>query len=281
MIVQKPIEGLMLAKNDLQEKARIAALPKRKKKARINIPADNVSEKTPKCYEVNKKEVSHRIRNYVNQMKGEKKLYFWTITFPLDTSDNHAFLCYNKWLTRLRKEKMLRSYIWVSERQKNGTIHFHIAVNQRICVKRANKYMRACIMTLINDGLITVTREEAKNYNGVDIAKNRKTRRVTNFAQKKNEKSLVNYLTKYVTKNTEVFNHLAWHCSRDYSNLIICVRLTDSEYSRSGITNLLSKKPTFETEWFAFYKWENKVPPEVPNYLSMVNNIVLELLEKN
>ena len=142
----------------------------------------------------------------MNQMRGEKMLYFWTITFPENTTDDTAYILLNKWLTRLRTEKMLKEYLWVGERQENNTIHFHMVINQKMNVQKANKYMRASIMHRINKGEIIYDRIAAMRYNGVDIAKDRKTKRVTNFAKQNKEKSLSNYLTKYVTKNNRTFN---------------------------------------------------------------------------
>jgi hypothetical protein len=277
-IIQKPIEGLMLRKNDALELERLAAIPQRKKKV-INPDSASVKkEKSARTYTINKKEISHRIRNMVNQMKGEKKLFFWTVTFPVGASDDAAFILLNKWLTRLRQEKMLRSYLWITERQKNGTIHFHVAIHQRICVKKANKFMRACIMHSMNKGEITWSREAAKNYNGVDISKNRKTKRVTNFAEKKNQRSLINYITKYVSKNNEAFSHLAWHSSRDYSNLIIAVRLTDTEYQQVHFKSGIADKITCESEWFIFYKWKVEPPDTLVKYLSHANQTALALM---
>ena len=213
-------------------------------------------------------------------MKGEKKLYFWTITFPLNTTDDTAFICFNKWLTRVRKELNLRSYLWITERQGNGTIHFHIAIHQRLCVKKANRYMRACLFTCIDNKEIIYSRLDAKNYNGVDIAKNRKTKRVTNFAQKKSTKTLVNYLTKYITKNNGQFTHLAWHSSRDYSNLITSIRLTEYELNNSGIKQFLSPDAIFQSEWFTFFRWKDKPPPDLLKYLSFINQKALSLLNQ-
>jgi hypothetical protein len=214
----------------------------------------------------------------VMAMRGEKQLYFWTITFPLNTNDDTAFILLNKWLTRLRQEKMLRSYLWVSERQENGTIHFHMAVNHRMDVKRANKYMRASIMHCINDGSINFSRDQATKYNGVDISKNRKTRRVTNFARGKNARHLTSYLTKYVTKNDSKFKHLAWHSSRDYSNLVISVRFTCREIEASNALKLVSSEKILEGQYFKFFRWAKSPPPDLIRYLSQLNAGLLSYL---
>lgn len=232
-------------------------------------------------YIVNKKEVTHRIRNMILAMSGEKQLYFWTITFFQDTTDDTAFTLMNKWLTRLRTEKMLKSYLWVSERQKNGTIHFHMAIPHRMDIKRANQFMRASIMHSINKGEVQVTREQAKNYNGVDIAKDRKTKRIINFAKGKRANSLTNYLTKYITKNDGTFTHLAWHSSRDFSNLVISVRFTTREMDASNVMLFVDLEKILEGEYYTFYRWKKEPPRELMKYLSELNNMILTTFSLN
>jgi hypothetical protein len=141
--------------------------------------------------------------------------------------------------------------------------------------------MRACIMTSIDNKEINYTREGAKNYNGVDIAKDRKTKKVVNFALKNKSRALINYLIKYVTKNDGNFSHLAYHCSRDYSNLVTGFRLTDAELCTVCIENYIDYAHPFENEWITFYKWKKEPPPKICKYLAFVNNIVLELVTKN
>lgn len=277
-IVQVPMKGFDLRKNQLNELNRGKSKKKVQKKD-DSIPKIPLVKSTRKSsYSINKKEVTHRIRGFVNQMKGEPCLYFWTVTFHPSTSDDIAFILLNKWLTRLRKEGLLKSYLWITERQEIGTIHFHIAINQRVDVKKANRYMRACLFTCIDKGEISYSREEAKNYNGVDIAKDRKTRRVINFAKGKKARSLVNYLTKYVTKNDGVFKHLAWHSSRDYSNIIIAIRFTMKEWEDSKTGQLINYQKTFSSEWYEWYGWAAGPPGNVLKYLREVNQYAQSIL---
>ena len=277
-ITQVPGKGFDLSKNH-----KIIKEVKVKKKKVQKENADPNIKKETKCkrlavYSINKVEVSHRIKGYVNQMKGEKMLYFWTISFPKGTKDDTAFILLNKWLTRLRYERMLKEYIWVTERQENGTIHFHIVVNRRIDVKKSNKFMRACIMYSISTGEIDWTRDSAKKYNGVDIAKDRRTKRVINFAKQNKQKALTSYLTKYITKNNSTFTHLAWHSSREYSNLITSVRITNKEYSVSKCGELIQKDKPIETEWYIFYRWKQGAPPDLRQYLAEMNQIIQSLI---
>jgi hypothetical protein len=269
-IVQRPDTGfIMKCDETTQVKRKVSKLRGQSTQEKI------------KEYQINKKEVSHRIKGFVNQMKGEKMLYFWTITFPLNTPDNTAYILLNKWLTRLRQERMLKEYLWIAERQENKTIHFHMVINQKMNVQRANKYMRASIMHSINKGEVQYSRSEASKYNGVDIAKDRQTRRVTNFAKKNKERSLSNYLTKYVTKNDGSFQHLAWHSSRGYSNLVTAVRFTWKEYQKSNTENLLDNNNSLNSEYYTFRRWKGSPPKDLLMYLGLLNQGIQETLSKN
>lgn len=277
-LVQTPLQGIITSKHYKQILPPITKPPKKKKKSQVSASSKSNHQVKIKSYRIDKKEVTHRIRQYVNQMKGEKMLYFWTITMPLNTADDTAFLLMNKWLTRLRQESMIREYLWITERQQNGTIHFHMVINHRMDVQKANRYMRASIMYSINENEIDWSREKAKNYNGVDIAKDRKTRRVINFAKKKKERALTNYLTKYITKNDSTFSHLAWHSSRGYSNLIISFRLTYQELQQFGLMEKVKTDKPLEDQYFTFYKWKGAPPDSILRYFSEVNQHIQSLL---
>jgi hypothetical protein len=268
--VQVPIKGWIKKPRKMRE-------PKSKKrKWKINKPQPQKLNR-PRVYIINKSVVSSRIKAFINQQSGKKELYFWTVTFPEKTEDATALLLLNKWFTRLRQEKLLHSYLWVNERQQNGTLHYHIAIPHRLDVKKANRYMRASIITCIDNKEINWTREQAKNYNGVDLAKHRNTRRIINFALGKRSKSLANYLTKYVTKNDQSYNQLAWHNSRDFSNLIIRVNITEKEFARSSLRKFISAENPLVTEHFTFYRWKGSPPVELMMHFSFVQSLIKKI----
>jgi hypothetical protein len=228
-------------------------------------------------YRINKREVRQRLLGYINTQRGKKELYFWTVTFPKGTSDDLCYRIFNIWLTSLRKYRMLREYLWVAERQENGTVHFHIAIPHRMSVQRANAMMAGTLKTFARRGDIPFTVWQCARYNGVDIAKNRKTRRVTNFAVKKGSRALSNYLTKYVTKNDTEFTHLAWHNSRGYSQLFTGVTFTVEEFRKFGFGFFLDRRRIFEIGDFAkFIPWIEYPPPLFEEHLYKLNSWVQE-----
>jgi hypothetical protein len=95
----------------------------------------------------------------------------------------------------------------------------------------------------------------------VDIAKNRETKRPVNFAAGGKDRALANYLTKYITKNTTEMAHLAWHCSRDWSALILGMTFTRAELS-TFVTGRMLETETLHTEYCEFYRWAKFRPPE-------------------
>lgn len=252
--------------------------------------------KKQRSYTVHKREVRQRLLGFMNTQAGKKELYFWTVTFPRNTPDALAYKMLNIWLTTLRQYRMLRNYLWVAERQDGkrnnyqsatNTIHFHIAIPHRMSVGRANGMMRATIRTFSKRGEIPgYTENHCRNYNGVDIAKNKKTRRVTNFAIKKGSRALANYLAKYVSKNDGAFNHLAWHNSRGYSSLFTGVTFSLPEFQKHGFTLLLAcdiftggasigdEWKVFDHDFFTFIPWRDGPPDEIGGHLYEVNSYI-------
>ena len=239
----------------------------------VALTADQI-QRPPKSYQVNKTEVKNRLFGMINTMRGKKELYFWTITFPQNTTDAIAYRLYNTWLTTLRQKKWLREYLWIAERQQNGTIHFHVAIPHRLSVVAANRAMQVILATAAKRKEIAFSIYQCKRYNGVDIAKNRTTRRVTNFAIKKGAKSLSYYLTKYLTKNDATFTHLAWHNSRGFSSLFTGITFTTAEFIGYGFRSLVKPGVIINNEHFMFFAWKDLPPYAVTRHLYDLNSYI-------
>jgi hypothetical protein len=225
-----------------------------------------------KNYKVHKTEVRNRLLTMINTIKGKKELYFWTVTFPMGTNDATAYRLYNIWLTTLRQKKWLRNYLWIAERQQNGTVHFHIAIPHQLSIVAANNAMRTVLRTAAIKKEIPFHVSQCKRYNGIDIAKHRTTRRVTNFAIKKGSRSLANYLTKYITKNDSTFPHLAWHNSRGFSSLFTGITFTTKEFIGYGFRGLVKPGVIINNEYFMFFGWKDLPPYAVTKHLYEINS---------
>lgn len=174
---------------------------------------------------------------------------FYSISFPGGISDEVAFRLWNVWLTRVRKYKAKFEYLWVTERQGNGTVHYHLITNSFLNIRVVNHYMAAAIGTAVARGECSWGDSSKELYNGVDV------QRVHNA------KGVSRYLTKYLTKKKkdkdgnviEVdnrFKHLAWHCSRRVSALFT-TQIVNGDY----LTNF------FGCEWFGEGGWQSNYNP--------------------
>jgi hypothetical protein len=212
------------------EKSKYNKIPKRKPKE------DNEG------YKVNIGVVKKRIWLLFLMNNVSKNLYFLTISFPMSIYDDVAYSCFNSWLTNMRQKQGLKDYLWVAERQSNGTVHFHIFICQYLNVRKANSAMKSAITTQYKKNLISNQQfESIKNYNGVHLSKDRNGRvqNLRKIAKKNQRKAIINYITKYVTKaedkNDQVHKHLAWYNSRSFSRLQISYRIEDEESARKLI----------------------------------------------
>ena len=150
--------------------------------------------------------------------------------------DDIAYKIFNTWLTRCRKNNDLQSYLWVAERQKNGTIHFHMLTNTMMPIREVNGYMKAALITQYNKGNLTGNTAPLERYNGVDVdnlyKSKRRTKRAFKLSKKQARRKLQTYLTKYVSKNDIKSYRLPWHCSRDISALFTSQLYGIDEYNK-------------------------------------------------
>lgn len=245
-----------------------------------------------RAYKLPKVKVRKKIMAWMGLKRSKKQVYFWTITFPEKMKDSLCYKYFNVWFTRCRKELNLKSYIWVAERQQNSTLHFHILFNQKINIVKANKFLRITLLNGRNKGEYKYDRAKILNYNGVDIAKQssrcynsktgkverKKGKKVLNFAQKNKKKALVQYLSKYVTKNDTIFSRLVWHCSRDVSNLFTELAITDIQF------NMLKKYTVsehgemieFENDWVVGWVLMREVREEFYRDIEVINNFLID-----
>lgn len=169
-------------------------------------------------YKLRKSKIKRKCFALSRLEKSKKFLAFYSISFPLGLSDDDAYKVFNVWLTRCRKIGGLNTYLWVAERQKNGTIHFHLLTNDHMQIRDVNGFMAIALATAKRKGVEALQSINPEKYNGVDVKMVKGTR-----------KSLVTYLVKYISKNDIEFYRLPWHCSRDVSRLFTSQNYDESE----------------------------------------------------
>jgi hypothetical protein len=210
-----------------------------------------------------------------SHLKQNAFLGMLTISFPPCVSEDNGMQALNTWLTAIRIK--LGQYIWVSEFQQKGTIHFHLLILKRVNIVKVNRAMMITLCNMVRAGTIKHNLTAMKRYNGVDLAKNRQTRQVTNFCDPKSRKALSFYITKYVTKNNAQFKHAAWGCSRAFSAIFTGLTCTYNEFLKMGWDQSIILDPVLTTEWFYFFAWSNGPPDQLTGFLNNVNSHILRV----
>jgi hypothetical protein len=190
-----------------------------------------------KKYIINKSEIKKRLYAVLETKTFKKFTAFWTITFPIQITEQQRYTILNTFLTRARKQG-LKHYIWVAEKHKNGTIHFHIITNFFCDVKVLNGYIKSSCKTIAKKENLYEELALIEKYNGFDISKKRSD----------NKRQIAKYVTKYITKNNQEFNRLCWYTSKSLSNVITSVEITDQEKIEILGENLSKNNKPYEFE---------------------------------
>lgn len=155
-------------------------------------------------YRVNASKVKRRIW-LLFLMPSVTNLYFLTITFPQGTTDDCCKWLLNTVLTNLKKQGYFKNYLWVSERQQNGTIHYHFFITQYTPASNIQSAISASLTTAYKKGLSTYPPAKCSNYQGFFFSKNKHGRVQNLKTLNKNKRKLVaGYCAKYVAKDLEL-----------------------------------------------------------------------------
>jgi hypothetical protein len=188
-------------------------------------------EVTPKSYLLNKSRLRNKIKAF--SQIGDKRNFskFITVSFPAGLPDINCKQALNTWLTKLRSMDKYFNYIWIAERQQNGTMHFHIITKTFFNIKVINLHMAKTIDYIIKTSRLRNINFSINKYNGVDI---QVIYRVKELSQ---------YVTKYVTKNDTKMEGYPSNCSKLISELFTRVQITDEEFKavESRVKHIFSK----------------------------------------
>ena len=125
-------------------------------------------------------------------------------------SDKEAIILLRKFIDNTKKRSKDFQYVWIAERQtKNdvfeGNIHFHMITNKYWDIK---KWWNYWIDLQIKNG-IKPRDKDYKPTSAFDVKQ----------LNSNNIRSIVSYVTKYVTKNEAKFKCQVWNCSKRVSEL--------------------------------------------------------------
>lgn len=197
---------------------------------------DKSKKSNQRIFTINKKKVIQKSIALSKLKQSQKFMAFYSISFPIGFDDRFAVECLNTWLTKLRQNSLKFQYLWVAERQKNGTIHFHMLINKWLNIRVVNFMMAQTINFCINKNKLFNLNFDRSRYNGVDVVKVRNARDVSK------------YITKYATKQISKFNCRAWSC--DYITSALFVRVCD--YFGNVIDKLENFLFKSGCKWFSF-----------------------------
>ena len=153
----------------------------------------------------------------------QERLSFLTLTFVNEVSDRKAIKVLGAFLDNAVQRSKDFQYLWVIERQTNNPIfpnnaHFHVITNKYWDL---NKWWPYWLDIQAKYGIIPRDKN-FKPSSAFDV----KTIKAANV------KGVVNYVTKYVTKNTGKFACQVWNCSRKISQLYTDF-FTDQEFLKN------------------------------------------------
>ena len=219
-----------------------------------------ISKSKKRQFYVNKSKVKDKILALFNLQQSKKFTAFLTISFPENFSDKSGIKVLNNVLTNVRKNSLKFNYLWVSERQKNGTIHFHMIVNRFFNVRILNHKFANAIQNELENNKNDNIKFNKDSYNGLDIKYIR------------NKNSVAAYITKYVTKNEVVMNVRAWASDSVVSSLFTHI----SEFAgnlkvhmKALVIDKFGNPKYYENDWcyLLFFK-------------SILNNKYMKILQK-
>lgn len=250
----------------------------REKQIRLNLIPKEVKTKSFRSYTLPKSKIRKKCSAFFNLKASKAFCAFYSISFPERLPDNMCYQLFNTFLTRCRKNYNLKSYIWVAERQKNGTLHYHMLTNKYMPIQPVNGFMASALRTQANRGNLPKNVKVPEKYNGVDVdnlyySKRRKHKQ-KRLSHTDAQRRLGYYITKYISKNDEVFERLCWHCSRDISALFTSVRFEDIDSTE--IPELIhqnhDKVKVFEHEYFTHTLLLFDLPQYMFEPIHQINN---------
>ena len=250
----------------------------------IRSSEEQVKERKQELYRLNKSKVRRRITTFFETKEATGFCAFYTVTFPFNTADEEAYTMFHTWLVRCRKEYNLSNYIWVAERQKNKTVHFHMLTSTRMPIREVNRMMGKCIQNRGKKGAIDCNSDIYEKYNGVDVdniyySKRRKYK-YKKASKEQAKRRLSYYLTKYITKNDTTMTRLPWHCSRTISKLFTSIIIQEDEYDdlcEETQTNPENFK-VIENEYFTIYFPKKGMQRKCIELMIKVNDMIMDML---
>lgn len=228
-----------------------------------------------RSYRINGKQIKRRAVALSRLSESKRHLAFFSISFPAGADDAVLYEIWNRWLTTCRRHHGLTTYVWVAERQQNGTLHYHMLTNNWLDISKVNAAMATSINTSVHQGKLTWGQSSHRLYNGVDVdsihrpkrrqnesrfAYRERLRRVRRYTKADRVSFAIKYLTKYITKQDEIFTRQPWHCSRDISQLFTSelVSNDDLDHAVRYVSDIPDDYEIYSRDHYTIYVFKSR-----------------------
>jgi hypothetical protein len=231
--------------------------------------ASEKEEKEHRTYQIDKRKLERKAKAFGALESSKKFIGFYSVSFPRNFSDENCRKCWNIWLTKLREKHRLNNYIWVAERQKNKTLHFHLLTNNRMEIRKVNYEMAKTIDYYVRKEKVEAGNFTIQSYNGVDLSyagkhrqKNKKPQRNKQQTVEQRNRFITAYLAKYMSKQKEGWKFLPCHYSRSVSALAtgFVLDIDEEEALREEILPNLSIKKIIEKDYVKILIPDGDIP---------------------
>lgn len=166
----------------------------------------------------------------VNHIKNDAKLKpitFLTLTLPSQQKHTDQFIkrhMLNYFITKLKREGFLKSYVWKAEAQKNGNLHFHLVFAEFIPKVKISEYWNSICD---QHGYLDEFKAAQKHINAPST-KIEASRSIGNTSK---------YLAKYISKkdDSRPIKGRIWGCSDNLRDVKDCTVLSDNSLERKMV----------------------------------------------
>jgi hypothetical protein len=197
------------------------------------------------------------------------KINFWTLTTQ-QTNNNMTDLQISKQLSKIfdnyiKQGIITKRYIWVAERQKNGSLHYHIIVEQlkKVDFKKVVKYLNT-LFHLTGTNVINI--KSQKDYdNSLENLKEYMTKQMREYITKEGKKE--NTKKQYfVGKASRISNTLNQEFEANKDNYIISTTSFNIDYEQLSI--IIENIKPFTTEFSYIYKLNKTQTKKIQNLIT-------------
>lgn len=236
-----------------------------------------------RLWKLNRKELFRRAYAYASLNESFRFLAFYSVSFPAGMEESVVCRVWNKILTRWRRDCGLKSYVWVAERQSNGTRHYHLLTNNWMRIQDCNKIAAVSIDGEVAKGTASWGNSSLSLYNGVDVKRVRaRSTGVSESVTSSMVRQVTRYITKYISKSSNESAYRLWHCSRNVSALVVRASVEEADFVEA-VSNAEahgSRVRVWKCEYANVVLCDLSGEDVFRFYVSRVNNVIWDYLRR-